>query len=442
MSYGANNPNGLPLGLPSIVSLGLAPGVNPYPALDLDFINNQTLDSRITFTRASSATFFDSAGVLQTAASGAARFTYDPATLQPQGLLIEEQRTNSIRNNTMVGAVAGTPGTLPTNWTEGLIGLTRQIVGTGTENGITYVDIRISGTTTSQFGAFMFDATNQIAASSGQTWTESFYAKIVAGSTSGLGLLGIRIFYNDAGGGFINGTFPAITLTSSLTRFSGTGTAPASTSFIQPGIYFNGVNASGDAVDVTLRIGLPQLELGAFATSVIPTTTTALTRNADAATMTGTNFSSWFNASEGTLYAEWLTPSSDAVNNRGIAAIDDGTNDNRVAMFIPNSALGAPLSVASRVVSGGSATNPANSGSIALSSVAKSVLAYGVGTNQAALSVNGGSPTTASPAATPVSVSILRIGTIFGVNNLNGTIRSIRFYPQRLSNAQLVALTG
>jgi hypothetical protein len=45
-----------------------------------------------------------------------------------------------------------------------------------------------------------------------------------------------------------------------------------------------------------------QLEAGAFPTSYIATTSSAATRNADVATMTGTNFSSWYNQTEGTMF--------------------------------------------------------------------------------------------------------------------------------------------
>jgi hypothetical protein len=58
-----------------------------------------TLDPRITFTRASTATYFDSAGVLQTAAVDAPRWDYDPATFQLRGLLIEAARTNLLLNS-------------------------------------------------------------------------------------------------------------------------------------------------------------------------------------------------------------------------------------------------------------------------------------------------------------------------------------------------------
>ncbi|MFM6192892.1 MAG: hypothetical protein ACKPFF_10615, partial [Planktothrix sp.] len=87
-----------------------------YPTLDLNFALTKSLDPRITFTRASSGTYFDSNGVMQLASANTPRFDHNPNTKESLGLLIEEQRTNSIRNNTMQGAVAGTPGTLPTNW--------------------------------------------------------------------------------------------------------------------------------------------------------------------------------------------------------------------------------------------------------------------------------------------------------------------------------------
>jgi hypothetical protein len=148
----------------------------------------------------------------------------------------------------------------------------------------------------------------------------------------------------------------------------------------------------------------------------------------------------WFNATEGTLFAQFVTGVSDGVNGRGISALDDNSNNNRASIFIAAGA--APLSVSARVVSGGVATNPANTGSIALSSVAKAALTYAVGTNQAALCVNGAAPTTASPAATPVSPNVLRIGAIFGVNNLGGWLQRITYYPRRLPDSALQSITA
>ena len=69
------------------------------PVLLLDFANSKTLDPRITFTRNSTATYVDEAGIIKTAANNEARFDHDPITGECLGLLIEESRTNLIPNS-------------------------------------------------------------------------------------------------------------------------------------------------------------------------------------------------------------------------------------------------------------------------------------------------------------------------------------------------------
>lgn len=81
-------PDGTPV-VPSSIS----------PSFSFDATATSTLPSQITLTRTSSATYFDTSGVLQTATSGTPRFDnkvgYDGASIVPAGLLIEDQRTNS-----------------------------------------------------------------------------------------------------------------------------------------------------------------------------------------------------------------------------------------------------------------------------------------------------------------------------------------------------------
>jgi hypothetical protein len=64
------------------------------PSLNLDFANSQSVDPRITFTRASTATRVNANGLIEVVASNSPRIDFDPATQVCKGLLIEEQRTN------------------------------------------------------------------------------------------------------------------------------------------------------------------------------------------------------------------------------------------------------------------------------------------------------------------------------------------------------------
>ena len=419
-----------------LATWGTSTGRNP--TLDLQFAGATSLDNRITFARASTATYFDQLGVLQSASNDVARFDYDPSTLAPRGLLIEEQRTNSIRNNTMQGAVA--PSTPPTNW--GLSattnGISQAIIGTGTENGIAYIDIQISGTAsaTATHTPVNFDGFTQIVASSGQAWSGSSFLKITGGSLTNFTLCALRIRQGTAAGAFVastdtnvsnytdnlNGNRQTVVLSSAA------ATTERVTLLIQVG--YN----SGSAVDITLRIGLPQLELGAFATSVIPTTTTALTRSADDASMTGTNFSDWFNAAEGTLFVEGSTAAT--AETYIFADMNSGVTNN----YIRQSTVGAGTTTQFVVqVTGSTTASPGVA--VTLGSSRKMAGAYILDSVQQA--VNGTLGTEDTNAAIPTGLSQMNLGSRANLsNNSQVWLARIAYYPTRLPDATLQALTG
>jgi hypothetical protein len=403
--------------------------------LALDFIGRgDTLDPRITFSRTTTGTRFNSAGVLESVAIDGPRFDYDPVTLAARGLLIEEQRTNSIRNNTGVGAVAGTPGTLPTNWTAPatLSGLNREIVGFGTQLGIAYIDIRYSGTTTSTASTVIHpESTTSVVAATGQSWTASALLAVVGGSTSGL--LGViqRVTGRSVVGGLLENTDTSVTLTSTMVRFAASRTmADVLTERVTSDIVL--VYPLSAAIDITLRIGLPQLELGAFATSVIPTTTAAVTRTADVASMTGTNFSDWYNASEGTAYVEAAALAT--AYNASTLTFSDGTNNNRIVI--------RGMTTGSQSASIGVANTATQWSSVFGSQTAAATKwALGYSVNDIASTRNAATPLTDAGALIPV-VNQLRIGADGdGTLTYNGHIRRIAYYPRRLSNDQLRGIT-
>ena len=400
---------------------------------------SKTFADIITFTRASTGTYFNAAGTLTSAAIDAPRLDYNPATLAAQGLLIEEARTNSIRNNTMVGAVAGTPGTSPTNWAVNLSGsgITQQIIGTGTEDGITYIDVKFSGTGSgTAVPQINTETSTQIVAATGQTWAASYYLRIVGGSTTGcIGTFQQIWQERDAAG--VSLTTVGVTIAdpttaalrtqrSILTRtLTDAGTARL-TNRIQ-WTFTNGV-----AVDITLRIGLPQLELGAFATSVIPTSTIALTRAADIASVN--TLSPWYNASEGTLYAEFSHFSSSASLFPRVTALDDTTASNSIRLGVSG-----VTAYSFAVAVGGVSQASLVASTVSNNTTVRSAGAYKV--NEFQMAANGLLGILDTSGTLP-TVSQLALGSSAAANWLNGYLRRITYYPRKLSDAELQAITA
>lgn len=167
------------------------------PDFSLHFMDG-VLPTGVTFTRASSATRVNSSGVMVTETANVPRFDYDPITLALLGLRSEETRTNSLLRTDMAGAVIGTPGTLPTGWGSVLSGATHSVVGTGTENGMPYVDLRFQTAGAVSASRVVFNNGFNIAATPAQLWASSFYARVVSGSLSGVSVRS-RITWRDAG---------------------------------------------------------------------------------------------------------------------------------------------------------------------------------------------------------------------------------------------------
>lgn len=217
----------------------------------------------------------------QSSTGGWQSFNANSPVITDLGIQTVPTRTNSIRNNSMVGAVAGSPGTLPTNWAFNNGGtLTTTVIGTGTENGLPYIDLRINGTTSTTFIDLRLDTTNGIAATNGVTWAGSVFCAIKGGSVSNIASIALQGLQRDSGGSaltviaFVSDLGPS--LSTGLTRFSGSAaTNNVSTAYLIPQVRVG--FSSGVAIDITLRIGAPQQEVGAFASPPILTTSAAAT---------------------------------------------------------------------------------------------------------------------------------------------------------------------
>jgi hypothetical protein len=370
------------------------------------------------------------------------RFDHDPATGASRGLLIEESRTNSIRNSQAGGAVAGTQGTAPTNWsvTGTLNSITREIIGTGAEDGLAYIDIKYSGTPSSN-GSFTIapEPSGAVVAANGQTWTVSAYVKLIGGSTSNLtynlGLNGqTAAGANVAGQTANNATAPTSDPLKNQRRSATFTFTSASVERVLP--YIVGIYTNGNPIDLTLRIAAPQLEQGAFATSYIPTTSAAATRAADSAVVTP--ISSFYNQSEGTFlveatyYGKQPSAYSRIFSFGNLSANDPdrwflGFNDSNTNLLMQHFTAGA-------FDFGSSASSSAGT-------IYKAAFALALNNGRSALngSLLGSDDTSVGAPSNKDRMIIGGAPSGTGGNGLH--IRKLAYYPRRLSNTLLQQLT-
>jgi len=149
------------------------------------------------------------------------------------------------------------------------------------------------------------------------------------------------------------------------------------------------------------------------------------------ASMTGTNFSSWYNSSEGTIVSNSVTAADSAFTY----TINDGTNSNRLGLNI-GANYGQPFVTISGTSNafGTAPTLVAGGGLVGFRYKASDYAAYGDGT-----ALTGTNPT-----SVPTGLNELAIGfrgTYLPDTHLNGHISRLTYYRYRLTNAQLEALT-
>ena len=361
--------------------------------------------SQVTaYTPTTSAPITNYIPVLQTAPANVPRIDHDPVTGECKGLLIEEQRTNLltyseqfdnaawVKSNTTVlpNTLIAPDGTLTADSVRFNLGL---------------VNDRIDQPILSIYPV------------QGSVYTYSVWLK-------GSGTVGIAINTSDGTGG---GSELTIVLSNTWQRYSVSHTFLAGVAGV---LRVHGLIIRS-ASNPTVSVWGAQLEAGSFPTSYIKTEASQVTRAADAASMTGANFSSWYRQDEGTMFVESTligigvyatypvltygvnTVStvgySSSINLRGLKTNNGGATD--VDLNLPTS----------------QATNKT---------------AMATASNDVVLSANGlvsvQDTFSSIPAlngiafVTPDSVQV--VGAAF--------IKRVSYYPKRLSNAQLQALTA
>ena len=352
------------------------------------------------------------------------RFDYDPVTLAAKGLMVEEQRTNLIlQSQTFDNA----------SWAKNSLTVTANAAVA--PDGTTTADKIIKAAVTTQ--ANILQGLSTVVGAQ----TISFFAKAAEYDTVSFSLYNAtdthvaRGQVNLSTGAVIatqNGVITTQSFGNGWWRITATGTTTVSagnTLYIYPK---DVTTYLGNGVDGIFIWGA-QLEAGAFATSYIPTVASTVTRSADQASMTGTNFSSWYNQSEGTLVSEFSSFSPTSASNAAWT-ISDETNSNRWFAFAVSS------TIRHFMATGGVTQASIDVGTYAANTVFKSAMAISANSVQAA--VNGTLGTEDTTATVPTVVR-LTVGSspIATTNFLNGHIRQIAYYNTRLSDAQLQTLT-
>jgi hypothetical protein len=362
--------------------------------------------------------------VLQSAANNVARFDHNPVTGESLGLLIEEQRTNLVlRSEEFDNA----------SWLKGATSIQSNtiVAPDGTLTG----DKLVENTANAQHYA-----QQTITVSSGVAYTASCYVKaaernrvniFIAQSTSPF-TIHANVSVDLSNGTVVDGSGIVTSIGNGWYRISITGTTTSTGEFFRVSTISSGTTTSytGDGYS-GIYIWGAQLEIGAFPTSYIPTVASQVTRSADAASMTGANFSSWFSNAEGTLYGEALSQAP-VVNQQFMFDISDNTISNTLTLIYRES------QIAISVVNG---VSQASLAATAITQGSNIKIGYAYKENDFAASRNGGTVATDTAGRLPICNTAFIGKAATTAANFNGSIKKLAFYPKRLANAELQALT-
>lgn len=294
-----------------------------------------SFDDMFTHTRSSSATYNDANGNFVTMGSNVPRVghhVWDGSRYVDRGLLMEGQRVNGVTNNTMQGAVVGaldSGGALPTGWHfQGINAQDVEVVGTGNDGGIDYIDIRFWGMPTNNVVVF-FEGSTAFAVTESDDCNISAFVAVTGGDTTNIDATQLGVVGHDGAGAYVSGSGSqtAFSAGGSLSKFSHSG-APVGAAVVH-GRPFVQLKWTSGEIDVTLRVGLPQIEKSTVATSPIKTGGAASTRAPDLLTMTN------LSGLDGGFWVVLPKVCLDGVDGPydRVVQLDDGDGDNRSAIY-------------------------------------------------------------------------------------------------------------
>ena len=421
--------------------------------LSIDFTTG-VLDPRITFSRSDAtplATFVNSSGLVTTVATAQApRFDYDPTTIgTSRGLLIEQASTNVTKYSEKLNEVSVLNAWYGAN-------LNTPTVPVGAPNspyGTTSVSWKLVANTVNGFHGW-----RQTTTFTAENYTFSFWAKaaeydrvILSDLSNSRGACTFVLTGNGTATA-IAGTVTPTNLT--IVKYGDTGWYrcsftmlmaansigwaivgyPVGASTSASGASYTGDNVSG------VYVTMVQVEVGSSASSYIPTVASPVTRAVDTAIIAaGSNFSSWYTGgTTGTFVANWYGNASSSTARSVIATSD--VDDQHLHLYQTASALTL------RLADFNALATVTTTNSLTAGALTKGAFSYnGTATS---LCLNGGTVATGT-----LGFSVAPTWLSIGGPSTNGTsitdttvmlknsIRTLKYFPARLSDGQIQGLT-
>lgn len=423
---------------------------NYRPTMMFDFMQESTIDqvgaASMTFTRSGTATRVNNAKKIEVVAADTPRFDYDPVTGVLRGLLIEPGVTNLWKSSgDLRASLDGNPvagwGNFVDADTDAIISTVRSPSGEAAT--------KLRCTTT---GPAQRQVSQAFTGTDNTVYTCSVFAK--KGEASAIALAATTktpAFPNalfDLATGTLIGNFSSggESLSASGIEPWGDGWyrcwisfdvkagagSPACNFQLQTAAHSNFSGNIGDG----LYLWGAQAELSPnwLPTSYIPTTTATVTRGSDQGAVS--SLAGFYSQIAGTLLQEIYVPLDQGTTtnvHRFLGGFNDGTSNNRVAPFVG----GDSDTVRTVITTGGVGQSDLTTVGFAYASIVKHACAWQ--TNDLAGCINGGAVAT----DTTISVPTVDRFTLLAPGNqaLLGHLRRIAYFPSRLQDAALQALT-
>ena len=385
--------------------------------------NNNYKPLPFSFSRASSATVVNKAGLIETVGSGEPRIDFKDNT--KGALLLEPQR-----NNLLVQS-----NNFNTSWTKTLSTVTSKEIAAP-----------ISGEMADSIIATATSGGHRVLQTPSTTGVGTFTMYI---KQKELSRICVHFLGANKAAGFDcsdNTTFAATGIASYPTRYniSDFGNGWSKVEMYDVGIttrvdiyIANPTSGGNNAVwtgDGTSKIyfSAAQFEIGSYATSYIPTSGSAVTRVAEVCNNAGNN--SVINSTQGTIYGEQKSLETDFSYNYFLA-VSDGTNNNRLE--IRQTATG--LQFLWRV--GGAYQNQIVLANAPFTSVIKFALRYSSANIK--FYVNGSLVGTLNSPTLYASglLNNIEFADGSGGNNFRGTVKDLKYYNTALTDQEIIALT-